>query len=113
MKPSPKIIRSPTDVVYGEVALLLMLHSYLSPDKLVSVESCKLLELINDIAGSTDRTPELYSLINVSNTQLDLVNVILWSLLYQKKQIPPRIQKWLEPLTKMIISKTTCLLDKK
>lgn len=106
VKPSPKVVRSPTDAVFGEVSLLLIFNQFLASEKLKTDQSKsnKVLELINEIACSTnDRTPELYNLINVSNIQLDIVNVALWSLLYQKNQISPKIQKWLEQLTKMII----------
>ncbi|VVC31945.1 Hypothetical protein CINCED_3A001315 [Cinara cedri] len=107
-KPSPKIVKSSTDILFGEVQLLRLFNHNLTTETQRTVDqtnSDKILDLINDINCSTnDRTSELYNLITDSNTILDLKNIALWSLLYKKHNIPPNIEKWIEQMKNIIIS---------
>lgn len=95
-------------MLFGEVSLLQIFDQYISVEKLIAADqtkSDKVLDLINEISCSTtDRTSELYSLINDSNTKLDVKNVVIWSLLYKNKNKPQNMGKWLEKFTKIIIS---------
>lgn len=101
-KPSPRVVRSPTTVLLGEVSLLRLFNQHLAADQ---TNSDKVLNLINEMScASSDRTSELDNLINDSNTKLDIANVALWSLLYKKNNSSPKTKKWTEQLTKLIIS---------
>lgn len=110
VKCNTKIVRSLTDTLFGEVNLLRLFNDHLATKTLIAAdqkETTKVLDLINEINCSTnDRTSELYNLIDVSNTMLDLENIAVWSLLYKKNNSPPNIKKWMEPITKKIISLT-------
>ncbi|XP_015374968.1 PREDICTED: uncharacterized protein LOC107169671 isoform X1 [Diuraphis noxia] len=108
IKPSPKVVRSPTDSSIGEVSLLWTFNQYLATKPLLTaadqLKSDKVLDLLNEIGFSeNDRTTELYNLIMDSNTKLDITNIIIWSLLYKKSEHPPKIKKWLSHFTKIII----------
>lgn len=107
-QPSLKIIKSPTETLHGEVSLLRLFDQCLATEKVIpadQVEFDKVLNLIDDISRSTSgRTSELYNLVNISDTKLDIENVILWSLLYRKNRNAPKIEKWLEILRKIIVS---------
>lgn len=77
-------------------------------EKLVAADdqtkSDKVLDLINEIGCSTDdRTSELHHLINFSSTNLDIENVVIWSILYNNDKNTPKIEKWLNQFTKLII----------
>jgi len=108
IKPSPKIVRSSTEVLFGEVSLLRLFDQFFSTEKSIAVNqtnSAQVLDLINEISCSTkDRTSELYNLINISNIKLNIENIVLWSLLNKKNKTPPNIQKWLSMLSKVILS---------
>lgn len=105
---SIKVIRSPTETLHGEVSLLKLFDQCLATEKVIPVDQVefdKVLNLIDDISRSTSgRTSELYNLINISDTKLDIENIILWSLLYRKARNSPKIEKWLEVMKKIIIS---------
>jgi len=107
VKPSPKVIRSPADSSIGEVSLLRTFNQYLAtqpPTAADKIKSDKILDLINEIGYSAnDRTTELHNLITVSNTKLDITNIIIWSLLYKKSEQPSKNEKWLSHFTKIII----------
>lgn len=104
VKPSPKVVRSPTDSSIGEISLLQSLDQYLPLTGADQIKSNKTLDLINEIGYSaSDRTTELYHLITDSNTKLDITNIAIWSLLYKKSEHPPKIEKWLSHFTKIII----------
>lgn len=104
VKPSPKVVRSPTDLSIGEVPLLQSFEQYLPLTAADQIKSNKTLDLINEIGYSAnDRTTELYHLITDSNTKLDITNIVIWSLLYKKSEHPPKIKKWLSHFTKIII----------
>lgn len=104
--PSPKMLKSSTDVIFGEVPLLMLFKQYLTTAKIIDANSNNnILDLINDIRCSTnDHTSELYSLISDTNPKFNIENIAIWSLLYKKNKNPPNIEKWLEQLTKIIIS---------
>lgn len=108
IKPSPKVVRSPTEALFGEVSLLRLFNQYFSTKKLIAANqtnSDKVLDLINEINCSVnDRTSELYNLINVSSTKLNIENIAIWSLLYKKNKSPPNIEKWLTVVSKIIFS---------
>lgn len=99
-----KIIKSPTETLHGEVSLLRLFDQCLATEKVIpadQVELDKVLNLIDDISCSTSgRTSELYNLVNISDTKLDIENIILWSLLYRKARNSPKIEKWLELMKK-------------
>lgn len=105
--PSPKIMKSPTDVVIGEVSFLKLFNKYLANETVINVDqnnSDKVLDVISAISSSKDdRTSELLNLIN-NSTIMDVINVAIWSLLFKQNKSPPKIEKWIEQLTKMIIS---------
>lgn len=107
-KPSPKIVRSPNTVLLGEVSLLRLFNQYLATETLNvanQTDSDKILDLINEIScATTDGTSELNNLINDSNTKLNINNIALWSLLYKKNNNLPKTKKWIEHLTKLIMS---------
>ncbi|XP_008190020.1 uncharacterized protein LOC100167297 [Acyrthosiphon pisum] len=107
IKPSPKVVRSPTDLSIGEVSLLRTFNQCLATQPLAvadQIKSNKVLDLINEIVDSTnDRTAELHNLIMESNTKLDITNIVIWSLLYKKSEHPSKIEKWLSHFTKIII----------
>ncbi|XP_022170514.1 uncharacterized protein LOC111033881 isoform X2 [Myzus persicae] len=106
IKPSPKVVRSPTDSSVGEVSLLRSFNQYLATQPLTAadqIKSDKVLDLINEIGCSAnDRTTELHNLITDSNTKLDITNIAIWSLLYKKSEHPTKIEKWLSHFTKII-----------
>lgn len=87
--------------------MLQIFDQYINIGKLIAANQTKsneVLDVLNEISCSTnDRTSELYSLINDSNTKLDIKNVVIWSLLYKTKNKPQNIEKWLEKITKIII----------
>lgn len=92
-------MKSPTDVVIGEASFLWLLDKFLTDQ----TNSDEVMTLINEISFSkNDRTSELYNLINDST--LDVKNVAVWSLLFQKNKNPQRIEKWIEQFKKMIIN---------
>lgn len=95
-------------MLFGEVSLFQTFDQYINTEKLIAAEQLKLdkvLDLINEVSCSiNERTSELYNLINDSNTKLDIKNIVIWSLLYKKKNIPQNVGKWLEKFTKIIIS---------
>ncbi|XP_025414737.1 aminoacyl tRNA synthase complex-interacting multifunctional protein 2-like, partial [Sipha flava] len=102
-KPSPRIVRSPTTVLLGEVSLLRLFNQYLATETLnvADQRNSDILDLINEISCSTtDRTSELNNLIHGSNAKLDIDNIALWSLLYKKNNNPPKTKIWIENLTK-------------
>ncbi|XP_060840110.1 uncharacterized protein LOC132921230 isoform X1 [Rhopalosiphum padi] len=107
IKPSPKVVRSPTNSSIGEVSLLRMFNQYLAILPLTAADQIKsdqTLDLINEIEYSAnERSSELYNLIIDSNTKLDIINIVVWSLLYKKSKHPPMIEKWLSHFTKIII----------
>lgn len=107
-QPSLKVIKSPTETFIGEVSLLRLFDQCLATEKVIpvnQVEVDKVLNLIDDISCSTSgRTSELYNLVNISDTKLDIENIILWSLLYRKARNSPKIEKWLELMRKIIVS---------
>lgn len=107
-QPSLKVIRSPTETFHGEVSLLRFFDQCLATEKVIPVDQVevdKVLNLIDDISCSTSgRTSELYNLVNISDTKLDIENIILWSLLYRKARNSPKIEKWLELMRKIIVS---------
>jgi hypothetical protein len=106
--PSPKTVRAPTDTLTGEISLLRLFNHYLVTEKPVAADdqtkSDNVLDLINEIGCSTDdRTSELHHLINFSSTNLDIENVVIWSILYNNDKNTPKIEKWLNQFTKLII----------
>lgn len=106
--PSPKVVRSPTSTLVGEVPLLRLFDQHLATEKLIAADQTKtnkVLDLINEISYSTNnRTSELFNLINIGDTTLDVENVAIWSVLYKKNINAPKIDKWLEQMEKIIIS---------
>lgn len=108
-KPNPKIVRSSTDTLFGEVQLLRLFNHHLATETLSLADqtnSDKVLDLINEINCSTnDRTSELSDLINDSNTILNLENIAVWSSLYKNNNFnsSPNIKKWVEQMTQIII----------
>jgi len=95
------------DSSIGEVSLLRSFNQYLATQPLTAadkVKSDKVLDLINEIGYSGNgQTTELHNLINDSNTKLDIINIVIWSLLYKKNEHPSKIEKWLSHFTKIII----------
>lgn len=84
------------------MALLYLFNQYLT---IKNTFNNKVLNLIYEInCSKNDRTSELYNLISDSDTKLNIENVAIWSMLYKKNKNPPNIEKWLEQLTKVIIS---------
>ncbi|XP_025206548.1 uncharacterized protein LOC112602598 [Melanaphis sacchari] len=104
IKPSPKVVTSPTESSIGEVSLLRIFNQYLPLYDADQIKSDKTLDLVNEIGYSeNDRTTELYHLIKDSNTKLNITNIVIWSLLYKKSKHPLNIEKWLSYFTKIII----------
>lgn len=96
------------DTLIGEVPFLRLLNQYLTTEKLSPTDqanSKKVLDSVHEISCSiNDRTSELLNLINVLDTKLDIKNIALWSLLFKKNKSSPKVEKWLEQLTKLFIS---------
>jgi len=90
------------------VSLLRLFDKYFSTEKLITAKQTTsdiLLDLIHDINWCpNDYASELYPLITVSNTKLNIENIVLWSLLYKNKNNPPNVVKWLTVVSKMIFS---------
>lgn len=107
-KPGPKIVRSPLETLIGEVPFLKLFDQYLATEKLTNLDQenfNKDLDLVHEISCSmNDRTSELNNLVNVSDLQLDIKNVAIWSLLYKKNNKLPKLEKWFQCITKIIIS---------
>jgi hypothetical protein len=84
-----------------------MFNQYLAIQPLTAADQIKsdqTLDLINEIEYSAnERSSELYNLIIDSNTKLDIINIVVWSLLYKKSEHTPMIEKWLSHFTKIII----------
>lgn len=101
------MVISPTNSLIGEVSLLRIFNQYLATIPLTADDQIKFdkdLDLMNEIVYSAnDRTPELHLLIMDSNTKMDIKNIVIWSLLYKKRESPPKVQKWLSHFTKIII----------
>lgn len=99
-------MKSSIDEVIGEASLLWFFNQFLTSETLISAEqanSDKVLTKINEISFSkNDRTSELYNLINDST--LNVKNVAIWSLLFQKNKSPQNNKKWMEQLAKMILN---------
>lgn len=104
--PSPKTMKSSLDVVIGEASLLWFFYECLTSETTISADqtnSDKVKTLIDEVSFSkTDRTSELYNLINDST--LNVTNVAIWSLLFQKNKRSQKIEKWMEQFEKMIIN---------